>query len=60
MEIIDLLGLILEMSMHNFVQYSWSNEEVFDARRISYSELGFASRILHYKLMFCMVCDVTS
>ena len=30
MEITDLLGLILEMSMHNFVEYSWSNEEVFE------------------------------
>ena len=32
-------------------KYSWSNEEVFDAKRISYSELGFASRILHHKFM---------
>ena len=46
-EITDLFGLILEMSMHNFVEYSWS----FDAKRISYSELGFASRILHHKFM---------
>ena len=45
------LKLILEMSMHNFVEISWSNEEVFDAKRISYSELGFASRILHQKFM---------
>ena len=44
--------------MHNFVEIFleyWSNEEVFDAKRISYSELhvhvGFASRILHHKFM---------
>ena len=37
MGITDLLGLILEMSIHNFVEYSWTNEEVFDAKRISYS-----------------------
>ena len=32
-------------------KYSWSNEEVFDAKRIPYSELGFASRILNHKFM---------
>ena len=51
MEITDLLGLILDISMHNFVEYSWGNEEVFDTMRISYSELGFASRILHHKFI---------
>ena len=51
MEITDLLGLILEMSMQISSKYSWSNEEVFDAKRISYSELGFESRILHHKFM---------
>ena len=38
-----------------FRRYSGSNGEVFDAKRISYSELhvhvGFASRILHHKFM---------
>ena len=51
MEITDLLGLILEMSITLSSNYSWSNEGVFDAKRISYTELGFASRILHHKLM---------
>ena len=27
------------------------HEEVFDAKKMSYSELGFASRILHHKFM---------
>ena len=45
------IGLILEMSMHNFVEIFLSNEEVFDAKRFSYSEPGFASRILHHKFM---------
>ena len=48
----DLLGLILEMSIHNFVEiFLENNEKVFDAKRISYSELGFAPRILHHKFM---------
>ena len=51
MEIAGLLGLILEISMYNSSKYSWSNDEVFDAKRISYSELDFASRILHNKFM---------
>ena len=57
MEITDLLGLILEIKCQCTIssKYSWSNEEVFDAKRISYSELhvhvGFASTILHHKFM---------
>ena len=47
MEFTDLLGLILEMSVSS--KYSWSNDEVFDSKRISYLELGFASRLLHHK-----------
>ena len=39
------------MSMHKFVETFLSDEEVFDANRISYSELGFALRILHHKFM---------
>ena len=44
--------------MHNFVEIFLSNEEVFDAKRISYSKLGFASKILINSC--CIVCDVTS
>ena len=51
METTDFLGMILEMSMHNFVEISWRNEEVFDAKRISYSEIGFASRISHHNFI---------
>ena len=51
MEITDLIGLILECQCTISSKYSWSDEEVFDAKRISYSELGFASRILHHKSM---------
>ena len=51
LEITDLWGLSLEMSMYNFVEIFLGNEEVFDAKRISYSELGFVSRILHHKFV---------
>ena len=43
--------------MHNFVEIFLSNEEVFDAKRISYSELGFALKIPINSC--CMVYDVT-
>ena len=52
MEITDLLGSIFGNDNAQFRRnILWSNEKVFDAKRISYSELGFASRILHHKFM---------
>ena len=51
MEINDLSGLIWKCQCTISSKHSWSNEEVFDAKRISYSEPGFASRILNHKFM---------
>ena len=59
MEITDILGLILELSMHNFVEIFLSNEEVFDAKRISYSELGLRREYFIINSC-CMFCDVTA
>ena len=51
MEITDLLAWFWKCQCTISSKYSCSNEEVFDAKIISYSELGFASRILHHKFM---------
>ena len=52
MKITDPLGLILECQCTISSKYSWSNEEVFDAKRISYSEIGFSAVYILFPVLW--------